>query len=95
MAGDPVVTRKASIPYDGKLESGLIILGSCRYGGYRQVFFAWYNDEIKEWDMASSTDVGFTSIELANGSLNCSLNIGYGDTYICILHPDNFPANRS
>lgn len=85
-----------SVPYDGELEYGLSLLGLVYDGIYPRTFFACYIHERSGNSYWSCKDdgrgVGFKSIELKNGALNCAVTTYSSVMYICVVTPTDFPT---
>lgn len=84
------------MPYNGELEYGLSLLGLVYDGPYPLTFSACYvresyGNSYWSYNMGNS-DVGFKSIELKNGALNCSVTTCSSNMYICVVPPIEFPT---
>lgn len=77
------------MPYNGELEYGLSLLGLVYDGAYPMVFSACYVNESygnSYWLYNGVTSgIGFKSVELKNGALNCSVTTCSSDMYICVV----------
>lgn len=89
------ISGNISVPYDGELTHGLVLLGVCMDQGYQRMFFSWYRglpSGYAGWVMIDSSGFKFTSIELKDGALNCSVFSPSRDISICVVPPTDFPT---
>lgn len=98
MAGNLKQNYNVQIPFNGRLEQGLVVLGISKDSGfYWDMFFAWYHNEPSDyvgWSMSDGFNgSSFNSVELENGFLKCNVTIPNKDhLYLRILSPSNFPG---
>lgn len=93
MAGILLSTFHGSIPYDGTLQEGMVLLGCVQIEGYTGVVCSCFHDGKWDnlWNSASSRAI-FSNIQLSNGLLSFDIGSSTQDVYVSVFQTDGLPT---
>lgn len=93
MAGILLSTSHGSIPYDGPLQEGMVLLGCVQIEDYTGVVCSCFHDG--KWDNlwnSASPQAIFSNIQLSNGLLSFDIGSSTQDVYVSVFQTDGFPT---
>jgi hypothetical protein len=94
MAGVKLETYRVSIPYDGELQEGLVLLGYVWLEvNYGVVCSCFHDGKWENLSNAGSTAAVFSNISLANGILSFDIGSGGLELYVSVFQTDGLPTN--
>lgn len=93
MAGLVIPKCHGSIPYDGPLQEGMVLLGYVQIESHTGVVCSCFHDG--KWDNlwnSSSTGAIFSNIQLSNGLLSFDIGSSTQDVYVSVFQTDGLPT---